>query len=269
MESLFEHTDYKAFLGAALKKNGVVRGTQSTMARHLKCQPSYLYQVLKRKADLTEDQALRVTSFFEFDHSERDYFLNLVRYGKASSTELKTFFLAEIERQRLLRRNLKNSIAAEQPSADEVFWEYYVATSLPSQIHILTSSKNYQSLKAISLKLALPEEEVLRHLKRLLEKDLVGNKDRKWFYKNASNHFEKESKFNIRLQKNRLIDALNSINLSVEKDSVHFSSQFTIDSKSLEKLRALLADYVKSSHKIIHLAGTDEAHVLNIDLFRS
>lgn len=269
MENIFEFDDYKAFLTQFLNSDRSLRGTQSAMARHLQCQPASLYQILKNKADLTEEQALRMTSFLKFDVDQRDYFLNLVRLGKASSVDLRAFFSSELARLKRARLNLKNRVDANEPVSDEAFWEYYVSTPIPAKIHVLTSSKKFQTSKAIAQRLSIDEDVVLATLRRLLQKELVSFRNEKWSFMNRSIHFAKESKQNQRLQINRRVEALSAVIAASDSEAVHFSSHFTIDASSLEKLHRIIADFVKSSQKVIHAGGTDESYVLNIDLFRS
>ncbi|WP_413612338.1 TIGR02147 family protein [Bdellovibrio sp. HCB-110] len=267
MAHIFEYKDYKVFLSTVLKSNSSQRGLQSAMARHLGCQASYLYQILKGKADLTEDQAFKVTTFLKFAEVERDFFMCLVRFAKASSPELRQFLSGEIERKIKSHQDLKNRIQADNPPNNDDFWEHYFATLIPSHVHILTSSKKYQTVKSLSQKLNLPEDEILRHLKQLQSMKMVDYKDKKWVYLSSSIHFAKDSRFNLQMQKNRRIQSLSALNEALTSEDTHFSSLFTLDPDSLKKLQSLIADFVQNSHSIVHRGGTDEAYVLNLDLF--
>jgi len=267
MTNIFEYTDYKAFLEAALKSSTAKRGLQSAMSRHLGCQASYLYQVLKGKAELTEDQAFKTTTFFKFNELERDYFLCLVRFSKATSPELRKFLSSEIEKKSAQYADLKNRVNAPHAPVDDAFWDYYFATTLPSSIHILTSSENYQTVKALAQKLCVSEEEVLNHLNRLEEKKLVRHADKKWQYAHSSIHFANDSKFNQQLQSGRRVQALSTLEKVGATQNTHFSTLFTLDKESHKKLQDLIAKFVENAHGVIHKGGTDEGYILNLDLF--
>jgi uncharacterized protein (TIGR02147 family) len=269
MANVFEYKNYKTYLETVLKSSTSQRGLQSAMARTLGCQASYLYQILKGKADLTEDQAFKATLFLKFNEAERDFFLCLVRKAKASSPELREFLENEIEVKMAQHQDLKNRVNAPLAPADDQFWESYFSSVIPSHIHILTSSKKYQSVKSLAQKLSLPEEDVLQHLHRLQEKNLVEHVDKKWVYANSSIHFAKDSKFNRQMQQSRRIEGLNLLNQALQKDNVHFSTLFTLDRESLKKLQDLIAQFVESAHHLIHEGGTDEAYILNLDLFEA
>lgn len=49
--------------------------------------------------------------------------------------------------------------------------------------------------------------------------------------------------------------------------NTHFSTLFTLDKDSLKKLQDLIANFVQEAHGLIHKGGSDEAYVLNLDLF--
>ena len=267
MANIYEYRDYRKFLSDVLKSNSARRGIQSSMARHIGCQASYLYQILKGKADLTDDQAYKVTTFLKFSGPERELFFCLVRRAKASTPELQKFLSNDIERRVTEHLDLKARVGASLPP-DNGFWDYYFFTCVPSFIHILTSSKNFQTTKALAQKLSLSEETILYHLKRLNEHKLVDYRDMKWVYACSSIHFEKESRHNHQMQINRRLQSLAFLNQhSAGEDSVHFSTLFTLDPKSLQKLKMILADFVEKAQQTIHDGGTDDAFVLNLDLF--
>lgn len=72
------------------------------------------------------------------------------------------------------------------------------------------------------------------------------------------------------MQVNRRILSLTSLGQrSRPAEDVHFSTLFTLDPESFQKLKTLVADFVERAHKTIHVGGTDEAYILNLDLFKT
>ena len=69
---IFKFDNYKQFLSAKIKSQS--RGYQSALAKAVRCQASYLIQVLTKKSDLTEDQAVLATQFLNMSSDERDFF---------------------------------------------------------------------------------------------------------------------------------------------------------------------------------------------------
>jgi uncharacterized protein (TIGR02147 family) len=263
--SVFDHSSYKDFLKELIHSKGSERGIQSKLARHIGCQASYLYQVLKEKAELTEDQAFKTTTFLNFNSSERNYFLSLVRMSKASSIELRDFLLQEIQLLKIAELSLKNQADAETAQSNDQAWDYYFSSDLPSLIHVLTSSEKFQTLDAIAKKIGISNSVALLHLNRLSEFGFVSAKNKKWQYSTPSIHLPKESKHNLIMQLMRRSQIVSSV-LNASEDSSHFCSLFTLDKASYKTLRQNISDFIKKSQKLIHLGGTDEAYVLAIDL---
>lgn len=265
-DKLYKYRNYKDFLNQHLHAKDSPRGMQSKLARHLTCQSSYLYQVLKGKAELTEDQAFKTTTFFNFGEAERGYFLTLVRYAKASSPELKDFLKSEIQRLREEELNLKNQVDAVVARSEEEVWDYYLSSSLPSLIHFLTSSPKYQSAEAISKKLQIPLKEAQSHLQRLARYEFVQLRDKQWCFSSPSIHLPKDSKYGLLAQTLRRSQVLASV-LRAPAEAVHFSSLFTLDKESYDQLRHMISDFVQKAQAVIHAGGSDELYVLAVDLF--
>jgi uncharacterized protein (TIGR02147 family) len=264
--NIFNHLNYKEFIQIAASPEQGGRGTQSRLAKSMGCQASYLYQVLKGKADLTEDQAFRATIFFGFNEREREYFIALVRTVRASSGEYREFLNRQIQRLREEDLDLKNKADSKSAPADNEAWEYYFSGTLPSLIHVLTSSEVFQSSAAIAKRLRVPTKTVDTHLAKLAKFDFLKRSNEKWVHNSPSLHFAKDSKHNLILQLMRRAQASSSL-VAANPESTHFSSLFTLDRESFEKLRKEIAEFVLRSQKLIHQGGTDNPYVLSLDLF--
>lgn len=267
MHSTFKYMDYKDFLRNVLHDKDARRGSQANLAKSLQCQSSYIYQVLKGKGNLTDDQAYGVTEFFKMCALERDYFLLLVRYSKATSTELKKFLTGELKKLQNENLQLSNKSDAVKLDSENQAWAYYFSSTLPSLVHILTSSNNYQTAEAIGKRLNISPEEIKTCLNELSRHSFVIYKDRKWKHNSPSFHLPKESPSNVSLQIMRRMQAVTSILKNSPTGSTHFSSLFTLDQDTFEKLRILVTDFIQKSQQKIHQGGCDEMYVLCLDLF--
>jgi uncharacterized protein (TIGR02147 family) len=261
---VFEYRNYKDFVRSVTRSR---RGAQSDLARHIGCQAAYLYQVLNGKAELTEDQAYKVTTFLDFRRGERDYFMSLVRLSKASTSELRTFLKSEIDRLQDEELHLKNKADSEKPKDDDELWNYYFSDSLISLIHILTSSDKYRTAESIAKRLHVSNSKVvLEHLKNLSTYGLVKQEGKRWLFSSPSMHLPKDARHNLTLQLMRRSQVMNSI-LTQDAESTHFTSLFTLDLATYQKLRMEISEFVHRSQKLIHQGGSDEAYVLCLDLF--
>lgn len=265
--SPFKYTSYKDYLRNQFQSPDSPRGLQSRLATHLECQSAYLYQVLKGSGHLTEDQAYKVTTYFNFSYWEQQYWLLLVRLEKASTPDLRAYLEAEIKKCKIEELNLKNKADSEVAQDEAVVWDYYFSGLLPSAIHLLTSSPKYQTIDAIAKKLGSDTQSVKTHLEQLFSYGFVKMKDKKWHHASPSYHFPKDSKYNQGVQIMRRSQALSKVLSQKSEGDTFFSSCFTLDAESYEKLRHKVADFVKSSQKIVHAGGSDEPYILSIDLF--
>ena len=270
IKSLFEFPHYKDYLRHRIHAKGSQRGLQSALARHLGCQASYLYQILKGKGELTEDQAFRATSFFKFNEAERRYFLLSLRIAKAASPELVRYLSEELRSLVEQQMDLKNKVDSSLARDDEKAWRYYFSSDMPSLIHIMTSSDKYRSIEALAKKLNVPADVIARNLEELEQHGFVTQKSGSWSHASPSIHFPKNSPFNLNLQLIRKTQAMHSVMRANELPnalSLHYSSLFSVDRKSLEQLRLMVSEFVENTQKKIHDGGTDEVAIFCIDLF--
>ena len=236
------------------------------MAKHLGCQSAYLYQILKGKGDLTDDQAFKVTTFLGFNKAEQNFFLLNVRLAKAGSLELRNFLTEEISKILQEEQDLKNKADSVLAEKNEDVWNYYFSGSLPSLIHIMTSSNAFRTSENIAKYLQISNKLANDHLKSLNEFGFVISKAGKWYHASPSIHIPKQSHHNINLQAMRRSQVLDSI-FKANSDSIHFSSLFTIDKHSLESLRLMISEFIQNAQKAIHRGGTDELHIMCLDFF--
>ncbi len=103
---VFSYLDYKAFLIDLIKANA--RGYQTALAKAINCQAAYLIQVLKKKGDLTGDQALKATEFLGLNEESQDYFMLLINFSRSGSPELKSYYRDKIAKQ--LKGHTANSL---------------------------------------------------------------------------------------------------------------------------------------------------------------
>ena len=76
-KSVFSFSTYKAIMAHHLL-GATHRGELTRAAKVLGCQRSYLSRVISESLHLTPDHAFNLANFFKINHSEREYFLNLV-----------------------------------------------------------------------------------------------------------------------------------------------------------------------------------------------
>ena len=267
MNSSFAFTDYKSYLRDLTQGPSAKRGRQAELAKAMGCQAAYLSQVLRGKSDLTEEHGIRLVRHLGLDDRESEYFFTLLRKDRASTPELVEYL--EEKRKKLLREasDLKNRVDAEPIEFDAETLAAYFASWVPSTIHVATSSKRYQDVGALAARLGLPETTILETLKFLERLNLVRRERDRWIHSGPSIHLPKESPFNHAQQFAHRQQVLRSLAVK-DKESLHFTSTFTLDEKDFATLRKALVVTIHSLQKNIHASGTEEIYGLSADLFR-
>lgn len=263
--------NYKEYITKLLKVRKE-RGLQSQMAKAMGCQAAYLSQALKGKVDLTEDHAVRLAVFLKLNPLESEYFILLVRLGRATTPELRKYL--EERRLELLEKEdeLQNKVRAKGARDTEEFSAKYFASFMPLLIHISTSSRHFQTIETLAQRFNLSTVQVEATLKFLEEYHLVTKTfergEKKWKFSGESIHLPKNSSMNVPYQVSLRTLALKSIQEKKFKENLHFSSVFTMDKKSFKDILEILNRAIEESHKVIHQSGTEEVYSMAIDYFK-
>lgn len=266
-QSPFDFDDYRTVLKELIHGRDAKRGKQTELAAAMGCQPSYLLQVLKQKAELTEDHGLKLCQHLGYDDEETEYFVLLLRISRAATSELVQFLQKKRITLQRESREIGPHVDAKALAESEKFLSQYFAGWIASTLHVATSSRKYQTNLALAERFSLPIETVDLALKFLEKADLVDRDGKNFSFSGASFHLPRTSALNTTHQTSRRLQALRSIELNDEED-VHFSSIFTLDRKTYLELRKQVRDLIADSHRRIHAGGTDEVYGLCLDLFR-
>lgn len=264
--NIFDFTDYREFLRELSSQEGLPRGFQASLARAAGCQASYFSQILKEKVHLTEDQALGIAEHLSFSVAETDFFLLLIRLAKAGTPKLKNYLKQTLEKAKRQQTDLSARVGAQKIVHTDQQLGQYFASWIPSAVHLLTSSKEFQKIDKIAQRLSLPEGKIKETLQLLQEMALVEKQGDQYSYKGGTMHISKDSPWQSAMQTTRRHLALRSIAVNTE-DSLHFSSIFTISPAEQEEIKKLLGSYVQKSHKLIQNSGTENLCCMCLDFF--
>lgn len=267
MKSLFEYHNYRKFLEDLVYSKDAKRGTQVRIAKAIGCQAAYLSQVLKGKAELTEDHALKLARFLNLPSLGVDYLVLIVRLSRASSPDLRKYL--EQHREKILKEveEASSRVQATKPTLSGAELQRYFSSWIPSTVHMATSSSNLQTPEALAQRLRLPLKKTQETLQFLHQMGLVTEHQGAWQFSGKSLHFPKESSINTAHQISRRHQAIRSIEQE-NSENIHFSSIFTISEPAFRKLKSDLLNYIEDSHKTISSSGADDIHAICLDLFR-
>ncbi len=268
MTCVFDFKEYREFLRALTKERGARGQTQVELAKSMDCQAAYFSQVLKDKADLSEDQSLKLCRYLQFSDLETEYFLLILRLSKAATKSLSDYL--EQKRRALsdVHQEVEGRILSQKNQSLNELNVYYCSSPIPSLIHLATSCKELQISSAISQRFSIEKSIVDEHLQKLEKFGLVKFENGCWNYSGGSIHFPKSSPLDHSFQLSRRLLALESLALRRPED-LGYSVTFASDEKTIKKIRAFLLKTIEEIHKVAEPSSSQDVFSICIDLFRN
>lgn len=173
--AIFYQQNYRDFLQESLEHRGG-RGQRAALAEHLRCQNSFISQVLTERAHLSLEHGIATAEFLRLNSEETKFFLLLLQRDKAGSARLRQYFQEQIDETRAqtamvkAHLNIKDELNEEDQATYYSMWWY-------AAVHILSALPGTQTRPAIAERLQLPTTIVDRALLFLSARSLVVEKD--------------------------------------------------------------------------------------------
>lgn len=249
-----------------LRKAGP-RGALSRAAEALNCQRSYLSRIINAEMHLTPDQAFLLAQFWRLKPIERDYFQTLVEVDRAADSEYREHLKARLIE--IIRRNesLTERMQRPEPVLSTANEALYFSAWHWSAIHFLTSINEYQNLQKLSEKLAIPKEQLLFFLERLKEIGYVKQRSSHWEFQQGEFHLPNHSPFVIQHHQNwrnrAVLDAQ-----TYNQESVHYTNIQTASKEDIQKIKAMLFDFISKSKETLDPSSPEEGVVILCDIFK-
>ncbi len=263
--NIYKFNHYRLFLVEMLSRTGPTRGRRAQLARHLGCQPAYISQVLKGIANLSLEQAHKVSKFLELDRQETGFFLLLLQHERAGSMDLKRWFYEEIEMVRKARTEIRERLRLTSELTGEERMVYYSSWHYAA-IHVITSIPHYQTPDAIGRRLGLPRHFVLQCLQFLTQANLVIESDGRYEIGPRRIHLGRDSPLIARHHSNWRLQSLLAMDRP-KPESLHYSSVVSLAKTDVDKIKDLLLDTLSRSESILASSKEEEVYCLCLDLF--
>ena len=267
MTSIYEYTDYKAYLRALIKKSEE-RGFSTRLAEAAGCQKSYFSSSLSGKSHLLPDHIHGIANYLKMPTEEVDYIILILDYQRANGPAYKKFVLNKIHEKQNAWKDLTNRLkrkALQKPEGDAHIQNYY-SHYLYAVIHIAVSIPELQNIKSLSQYLALPVEVIQNYLSQLELMDLVQKIDSKWVWKSGDLHLSKDSPWIQTHHNNWRLQAMTDATLQ-RPESLHFSSVQSLNRKDLEALRYQMIRWIEEYRNTTGPSTPEELICFNLDLF--
>lgn len=264
-QNIFKYLDYRAYLRDLIQAGP--RGLQTKMAEAAECQATYLIRVMKENAHLTEDQAFRIARFLAKPANETHYFLNLLRYERASDPDLKRYYRAQLESNaRTQKRDVLERLdLSEQKSAQVqigMFSSWHAST-----IHLATACPQFRTARAIAKQLDVDIELVRRTLQFLEEHSFVNRSGDQYMHSGQSLRISRESPLHLTIQHSRRELALRYLDKQRE-DNLHFSSVFATTRDHLKEMQEEFSGLIERTHRKMADLDSEEVGMIVLDFFQ-
>lgn len=263
MKTIWSFNSYKDFLNYQC---ALSRGAKTKIAAICECEKSYLSKVLNQEVHLTPDHGFKICEHFQFSSEEREYFMALLEYERASSLSYKNFLLKKIKSMaKVYEASLKKNERIEvNESSSEIL---YNSNWMYCAVNILTSIPEYQSRSKIAERLNITSSLLDQILKNLELMKYIKKQNNSWQYLSGAAHLSDKSPlvhFHHANWRNRaLIDAQD-----VEKDGLHYTNVQSISEELFESLRKQIHHFINQTAKQAEPSPPEELVCLNLDFFK-
>ena len=264
--SIFDFTEYRAYLAEVLKPSGASRGMRARLATHLGCQSAFVSQVLHGKAELSLEHALLTSQFLGHSEHESHFFMLMVQMNRAGHTQLRDYYHKQIKVILRGRQQVRERIQVHQALGSEYQNRYY-SSWIYSAVHIMLSVPQYQSKEALAAQLHLPMEVVSETLDFLLECGLVEKKGHRYQIGTRRIHLSSGSELLPKHHINWRMQAIKSLDFSRVED-LHYSSVISLSRADAKKIGEMILSLLEKTEPILVASPEEEVYGFTVDYFK-
>ncbi len=263
--SLFDFTDYQAYLKEALPTHGKDRGARVRLADSLGIQKGFISSVLYGNADFSLEQSYRVSQFLGHTQDEREFFLLLVQMARAGSKDLREHFKTKIDEILTRRREIRERIAI-QAKLSEMDQLLYYSSWHYTAVHMCLRVPALQTASAMAQYLGLPVEQISRVLEFFIKTGLAEQQGNHFIAGPTRIHIGSDSPFVSKHHTNWRMQAIAALD-RVGGGDLHYSLVMSISKDAAEKIREILLSAVQAAEPVIRDAKDEGVFTLAMDLF--
>ncbi len=263
--TVFKFKTYKPYLKY---RWSLTRGDLSRAAQSLNCQRSHLSRVISEEWHLTTDQAFLLAGYWRLPLTERNYFIGLVEFERASAPEYKNHLSQKISEMRRenddITKNLKKpTVDIQTGTLDAVYFSNWMY----SAIHYLTACPAYQTADKISARLGIQIDLVTQVLRKLESMALVRADGGRWHFLSGHVHIDKGASVSANFHQNHRTLALSDI-MRDRRDQIHFSAFYTLSKEDIEVLREEVLSLIQKLSEVATPSPAEELISVSIDFFK-
>ncbi len=263
-KSIFEYKKYKKYLKNALGA-GRRTGLKMALAKHIRCQTTYISQVLNKSAHFNLEQAYLVCEFLQLSDLETEYFLLLIQKERASHKQLIDYLNKKIELILNQHLDIKKRVISTRELSEEDKTVYY-SHWLYLAVHIAVGIQDYNTKAKLTAYLSVDTAKLNQVLDFLLKVGLI--EQVKGEYRMGPCHMHLESSSHL-IQHHHLNWRLKALT-AVEKkqnSNMHYSMVCSLAKKDVGKIKDQFIKIIKENNMIIGESKEEVLFCNVIDFF--
>ncbi len=266
--NVYEAKTYCAFVLACLDgaREAGKKGAARRLALELKCHSTYVSQVLRGKADLSPDQAVRFCAYFKLGAEQTDFFLDLLARDRAATKETKAHYQKRLDRRLAELSDMKKrwgiaeSLTAEQESR-------YYGSWIPQAVHLYCQLPGPHDAARMATALAVPEERIAKVLRDLAELGFVEKTSAGWVSRRDSVHLGKDSALIGRYHANWRLKTIADLTAQGGAFGTHYSAVVSMSAKTAKELQELILKHLEAARDAIIPSPSEGLYVHSLDFY--
>jgi len=265
VKEIFEFKTYKEFLRVKTGPSTLRLGVKTAMAKALKCQPTYVSQVLNGTAHFSLEQGDLLSDFLGLINEEKHFFLLLLQRDRAGTKRLEQYFTDQIEQvltRRLVLTNRlgkENSITPEHQSIYYSSWHY-------AAIHIALTIPELRQPAALARALGLPLKRISETLDFLCRTGLARQVDQKYILSKTTLRLGRDSHNILKHHTNWRTKAIESLDRE-EITDLHYSAVVSLGKEDVVKLKDHMLKFIAETIREVRNSKEEELYCYCIDFF--
>lgn len=265
-KTIYDYTDYKRYLEDVIhSKPNEGRGFKAKIATATGCQTAYVSQVFNGDAHFSLEQADLIARLLGHRRDESSFFFLLIQYARAGTASLREHLLDQIQEHRKRVLSPKKKRSQDEPLSPEDQLVYYSGWEY-NAIHVLLSLDRFRTPDRLAAHLGMPLQKISGLLDFLVSSGLAVRDGGGYSVGTRTIHLDRESPMIPRQHSNWRFRAIQAIDRS-HYENLHYTSIMAISREDVEKLKAMIREFIASTKPLIRASKEEAAQALLIDLF--
>lgn len=264
--SLYQATNYQEFLKREFPKIGKDRGKRKRLSEYLRCQTSFVSQVISGYAHFSVEHILSVSDFLALNPEEKEYLVLLLQRDRAGTKRLRDYFESKLEKKRsklhVINEHLK---VKDVPESLEQY--VYYSSWMHSACHILCALPQFSTIDKLKQHIGGPAESFNQAIEFLEQSNFIEREGTKLKIKRTRVHLEPNSPMILKHHANWRFKAIESFEKTKRREDLHFTAIYGISKQDAKQIRLELLQQLKNIESTVIQSKEEAPYVFLLDFW--